>query len=64
MVTAYLDPGTAGAVVGGAIWPMLVAAFAALSAFLLRYFWEPIKRLLAKLKREDKVAQAGQKVTA
>jgi hypothetical protein len=50
MITNYIDPGTVGAVVGGSIWPVIAAAFAAIGAFLIKYFWNPLKMAIAKLR--------------
>ena len=54
---AYIDPGTGGMIISGGIWPFIAAVFAAIAGFLLKYFFEPIKRgfksLWAKLKRKN-----------
>jgi len=56
IVLAYIDPGTGGMIVGS-IWPFIVAVLAAIGAFFLRYFFQPIKkavlRLWEKIKRKD-----------
>ena len=44
----YIDPGTTGAIIGGSIWPIIVAVLAAVGGILLKYFWNPIKRLWKK----------------
>lgn len=52
----YIDPGTTAMVVGNSIWPLVVTIFAAVGGFVIKYFWEPIKRevssVLGKLKRK------------
>ena len=45
---AYVDPGTAGLIVGGGIWPYIVAAFTLICGFLVKYFFGPIKRVILK----------------
>lgn len=54
---AYIDPGTGGMIISGGIWPFIVAAFAAVAGFLLKYFFEPIKKgvksLWARIKRKN-----------
>lgn len=47
-VYGYLDPGT-GSAIAGSIWPLIVAFFTAIGAFLVKYFWNPIKRLFSRL---------------
>ena len=42
-VSAYIDPGTAGMIVGGSIWPIIVAAAAAIAGFIWKFF-NPIKQ--------------------
>ena len=40
-VSAYIDPGTGGMIVsgvGGAIWPLIVAFFAAAVGFVYKFF--------------------------
>ena len=39
----YIDPGTAGAVFGGAIWPMIVGFFLVIGGFFTKFFIHPIK---------------------
>ncbi len=43
-VLAYIDPGTGGMIIGGGVWPFIVAMFAAIAGFSLKYFFKPIKR--------------------
>jgi fucose permease len=54
---AYIDPGTGGMIVGGvggAIWPMIVAFFAGVVGFILRFF-RPIKDWVSgKKKSQDR----------
>lgn len=45
---AYLDPGTGGVILSS-IWPLIVAFFAAAVAFIVKWFWKPIKRSFSKL---------------
>ena len=45
---AYIDPGTAGMIIGGGIWPWIVAIMAAIGGFLLKFFFRPIKRGVLK----------------
>jgi|TARA_B100001971_G_C18191762_1_gene539071 uncharacterized membrane protein len=47
-VLAYLDPGT-GSAIGGALWPLIIAFFSAIFAFIVKYFWNPIKKVFSKL---------------
>jgi hypothetical protein len=49
----YIDPGTGAAIVGS-ILPLIAAIFSAILAFLIKYFWEPIKRFFSKLKNPGK----------
>ena len=48
----YIDPGTGGMIIGGAIWPFIVAVFAAIGGFFVKFFWKPIKRGLTGLWRK------------
>jgi len=48
-VFAYIDPGTGAAIVGS-ILPLIAAIFTAIIAFLVKYFWEPIKKFVSKLR--------------
>ena len=41
---AYIDPGTAGTIIGGSIWPFIAGIFAVIGGFLVKYFFSPIKR--------------------
>ena len=47
-VFAYIDPGSGGVILN-TIWPLIVALFAAVGAFLTKYFWSPIKGLFSKI---------------
>ena len=51
---AYIDPGTAGTIIGGSIWPIILAVFAAVGGFFIKYFYNPIKRGLSSLLRKRK----------
>lgn len=46
-VFAYIDPGT-GSVIAGSLWPLIVAFFLAVMAFIVKYFWKPIKKIFSK----------------
>ena len=50
---AYLDPGTGGALFN-TIWPFIVAFFSAVIAFLVKWFWNPIKKMFGKPKNSAK----------
>lgn len=43
----YLDPGT-GVAVAGSVWNIVVAFFAAVVAWIVKYFWKPIKKAFRK----------------
>ncbi len=47
-VSAYIDPGTGGMIVGSA-WPFILGILAAVGGFFLRYFFKPIKKTFLKL---------------
>ena len=47
---AYIDPGTGG-VIAGSIWPLIVAMLSAAGAFVIKYFWSPIRRFFSRKKR-------------
>lgn len=49
---AYIDPGT-GMVIGGSIWPFILAIFAAIGGFFLKFF-KPIKEKVASVCRKRK----------
>lgn len=55
-VLAYIDPGTAGTIIGGSIWPFIVAIFGAIGVVFLKFF-KPIKRGISatwqKIKRKE-----------
>ena len=46
----YIDPGT-GSVIISSIWLLIVAFFSTVAAFLVKYFWNPIKRIFSKFKK-------------
>ena len=54
IAAAYVDPGTGAAIIGS-IWPLIVAFFSAIGAFLIKIFWKPIKGFFSKIfgKKED-----------
>lgn len=41
---AYIDPSTGGVIISS-IWPLIVALFAAVGAFFVKWFWRPIKNI-------------------
>jgi hypothetical protein len=45
---AYIDPGT-GSAIAGSLWPILLAIFSTVVAFLTKIFWKPIKRTFKKI---------------
>jgi len=47
-VFGYIDPGT-GATIIGSIWPVIVAFFSAVFAFIVKYFWKPIKEFVLRI---------------
>lgn len=47
-VLAYLDPGTGGVLLS-TIWPFIVAFFAAVGAFIVKWFWKPIKKTFSNV---------------
>ena len=36
--SAYIDPGTAGMIVGGSIWPVILAVFVAVTGFFFGFY--------------------------
>ena len=52
---AYIDPGTGGAIIGS-IWPLIVIIFSTIGAFIVKWFWTPIKSTFSKFggKKKDK----------
>lgn len=52
-VLAYIDPSTGG-VLFNTIWPLIVAFFSAVLAFLVKWFWRPIKKVFLQLKPTKK----------
>lgn len=47
--SAYIDPGTGGMIVsgiGGAIWPLIAAFFAAVTGIIIKFF-KPIRNMIA-----------------
>jgi len=47
-VSAYVDPGTGGMIIGS-IWPFILGILAAIGGFFLKYFFKPIKKTFLKL---------------
>ncbi len=47
-VFAYVDPGTAGMIIGGGIWPFILAILVAISGFFVKFFFKPIKKGVLK----------------
>ena len=45
---AYIDPGT-GATFVGSLAPLLVGLCAGAAAFIVKYFWDPLKRVSCKV---------------
>lgn len=55
-VSAYIDPGTGGMIIGGSIWPFVLVIFAAIGGFFLKFFKPIKKRILEswqKIKRKN-----------
>lgn len=50
-VVAYIDPGTTGTIIGGSIWPFIVAAFVVMGAFFAKWLIYPIKNLFRRKKK-------------
>ena len=48
VVLSYIDPGTGG-VIASSLWPLILAFFSAIGVFLIKYFWNPIKKVFLKL---------------
>lgn len=51
----YIDPGT-GSAIFGSVWPMILAIFTAIGAFLAKWLWKPIKRFF-KRKKDGRTLQ-------
>ena len=45
-VSAYIDPGTGASAIGSML-PMLFAFLSAIGAWLIKHFWNPIKKFFA-----------------
>lgn len=50
---AYLDPGTGGAIIGS-LWPLIVIIFSTIGAFIVKWFWSPIKKVFSKITSTNK----------
>ncbi|MEM3370376.1 MAG: hypothetical protein QW471_01640 [Candidatus Woesearchaeota archaeon] len=49
-VSAYIDPGTGGIVVGS-IWPYLLFIFSVIAGFFIKILFRPMKKVILKLWR-------------
>jgi len=47
-VFAYIDPSTGGLFLN-TIWPFILTFFATVAAFVVKWFWRPIKKSFSKL---------------
>jgi len=47
-VSAYIDPGTGGMIIGGSIWPIVAAMLAAAGGFILSLF-KPVRDWISRL---------------
>ena len=47
-VSAYIDPGTTGMIIGGSIWPFILVILTAIGGFFLKFF-RPIKTGVLKV---------------
>ncbi|MBU1204873.1 MAG: hypothetical protein KKE93_03115 [Nanoarchaeota archaeon] len=47
-VSAYVDPGTGGMIIGS-VWPFILAILAAIGGFFFRYLIKPTKKMFSKL---------------
>jgi hypothetical protein len=56
-VLAYIDPGTGGMIIGGGLWPFILAVIVVISGFVIKFFFKPIKKgvlvVWGKIKRKD-----------
>lgn len=57
-VSAYVDPGTGGMIIGS-IWPFILAILAAIGGFFFRYLIKPIKKIFLKLWKLTKKSKKG-----
>jgi len=57
-VSAYIDPGTGGMIIGS-VWPFILAILAATGGFFFRYFFKPIKKTFLKLWKLIKKSKKG-----
>ncbi|MBA3064252.1 hypothetical protein FP803_02330 [Candidatus Woesearchaeota archaeon] len=57
-VSAYVDPGTGGMIIGS-IWPFILAILAAIGGFFFKYFFKPIKKTFLKLWKLIKKSKKG-----
>ena len=47
-VLAYIDP-SIGGVLLNTIWPLIIALITTIAAFIIKYFWRPIKSGYSKI---------------
>ena len=47
LVSAYINPGT-GSAIAGTLWPLIIIIFSTIGAFLIKNFWNPIKKLFSR----------------
>lgn len=59
-VSAYLFPGTAAQLIGS-LWPLILAFFMTICAFLVKIFWKPIKKGISKIRPKNKKEQIPNK---
>jgi len=45
--SAYLDPGTGGMIIGS-LGPLIITIIMTIIAFLVKYFWNPIKGIFKR----------------
>ena len=57
-VSAYIDPGKGGMIIGS-VWPFILAILAAIGGFFFRYFFKPIKKTFLKLWKLIKKSKKG-----
>jgi len=57
-VSAYVDPGTGGMIIGS-VWPFILAILAAIGGLFFKYFFKPIKKTLLKLWKLTKKSKKG-----
>lgn len=45
----YIDPGTTTTLIGGGIWPWLLALFSAIGVFVVKFVFKPVKSFIQKI---------------